>query len=227
LPKLLSRLPFGAFLAYSPNGPANEEPHRSSQRLRRAIKADGIYLGAPAIDLAVRRLVEEAPAEILSILHDAVLVPAPRSAPFPEGLEIPLRGTARDFLWVPRRICQKLVEARLAAGWAPILVRRFKVAKSAGAARGDRPLPAAHAESMAVVAQATAARRFVIVDDVVTRGATLLACASLLEQRYTGADISGFALLRTVSNPNEFSNILEPVTGSIELRPTGDTIRRP
>ena len=224
---MLSRLPFGAFLAYSPNGPANEEPHRSSQRLRRAIKADAVYLREPAIDLVVRRLVEEAPSDILDLLRDAVLVPAPRSAPFPEGLEIPLRGTERDFLWVPRRICQKLVEARLAAGWAPILVRRSKVAKSAGAAPSERPLPTTHAESMAVAPQATAASRFVIVDDVVTRGATLLACGSLIEERYAGVDISGFAILRTISNPNEFSKILEPVTGAIELRPTGDTIRRP
>lgn len=224
---MLSRLPFGAFLAYSPNGPANEEPHRSSQRLRRAIKADAVYLREVAIELAVRRLVEEAPSDLLDLLRDAVLVPAPRSAPFPEGLEIPLRGTARDFLWVPRRICQKLVEAKLAAAWSPILVRRFKVAKSAGAAPGDRPLPTAHAESMAVAPQTTAGVRFVIVDDVVTRGATLLACASLLKERYAAADIAGFALLRTISNPNEFSRILEPVTGSIELRATGDTIRRP
>lgn len=179
------------------------------------------------INLAARRLAEEAPADLIDLLRDAVLVPAPRSAPFPAGLEIPLRGTERDFLWVPRRICQQLVEARLAAAWAPLLVRKAKVTKSAGAGIGDRPLPALHAESMAVTSQSTAASRFVIVDDVVTRGATLLACASLLQERYPGADISGFALLRTISNPSEFSQILQPVKGAIELRPGGDTIRRP
>ena len=226
--KLLSELAFGAFLAYSPNGPPEVEPHRSSQRLRAAIKTDSIYRGAPAIDLAVGRMAEVRDAQLAQLFgSDVVLVPAPRSAPFPEGLSIPLRGSHKDFLWVPRRICETLVAAGLAGGWRPLLRREHRVIRSASALPGNRPLPFAHYESLSCVSELVPSERYLVVDDVVTRGSTLLACASRLSQAYPQAEVQGFALLRTVSNPAEFTGILDPVVGEVSLRSQGDTLRRP
>lgn len=180
------------------------------------------------MELAVRRLLEERPADLLELFgSDVVLVPAPRSAPFPEGLDVPLRGTKDDFRWVPRRICQCLVASGFASNWEPLLERRKRVTRSSTAAAAERVRPAAHIASMACSSQLSTASRFLVVDDFVTRGATLLACASLLQAFYPAAEVRGFGLERAVSNPIEFRAILDPVVGSIVLRPSGDTIRRP
>lgn len=206
--KLLSELPFGSFLAYSPNGPRDEEPHRSSLLLRAAVKNDSAYRGRSAIDLAAARL-RELEVEQLAPLFgpDVVLVPAPRSAPFPEGLRIPLRGSQGDFLWVPRRICEALVAAGMAGAWRPLLRRAHRVTQSASAQPKDRPSPLGHYESLICDRDLVPSSRYVIVDDVITRGATLLACASRVKEAHPWAEIRGFALLRTVSNPAEFTAI--------------------
>ena len=58
----------------------------------------------------------------------------------------------------------------------------------------------------------------VIVDDVVTRGATFFGCYARLEKAYPGIKISCFALIRTMSG-GEVDSILSPVAGVIRLSP--------
>lgn len=225
---LLSELRFGSFLAFSPKGEA--ELHRASRRLRTAIKNDSTYRERSAIELAIERLVEVRPAELEEFFGlDVCLVPAPRSAPFPpRDLRIPLQGARdADFLWVPRRICQTLVVAGLAGSWRPLLRRDFRVTQSATAAPEDRPSPLEHFQSLSCSQELVSATRLVVVDDVVTRGATLLACGSRLKEAYPQTVISNFALLRTISNFAELVQIRAPVAGRISLRPQGDTLRRP
>lgn len=226
---MLSELPFGALLSYSPNGPSEDEPGHSSRRFVAALKADSDYRGEPAVELAVRRLSEERPAPLAPMFgDDVVLVPAPGSAPFPSrDLDIPLRGTTRDFLWVPRRICEALVERELAAAWQPLLIRQQRVPRSSSVPAEERPLPQRHFESLGLADQLPRSTHLVVVDDVVTRGSTLLACASRLQHAFPDAHVEGFAMVRTISNPDEFRQILEPVRGRIHLRERGDTIRRP
>lgn len=65
-----------------------------------------------------------------------------------------------------------------------------------------------------------------IVDDVVTRGATLLGAASRLSEAYPQASIRAFAAMRTVSNPDEFREIRDPVMGKIVYR-SGEAYRHP
>jgi hypothetical protein len=64
------------------------------------------------------------------------------------------------------------------------------------------------------------------VDDVVTRGATLLGAASRLADALPAARVRAFAAIRTISNPEEFSSITAQVIGRIEYR-DGETFRRP
>lgn len=226
--KLLSSLRFGSLLAYSPNGPGDQEPHRSSKRFCHALKTDGPYRESPAIELAVERLAGGEFADLETFFSpEVVLVPAPSSSPFPKQLKIPVRGGEKDFLWVPRRICQALVSAGKAAAWTPLLQRDESVTRSSRAPARDRPSPLVHFDSISCRRDLIAAKRYVVVDDVVTRGATLLACASRLQEAYPEAEILGFALLRAISNSEEFVSILDPVAGTITLRPQGDTLRRP
>lgn len=227
MPQLLSEVQYGAFLAYSPKGP-DTEPHRSSKILRTAMKEDKTYRGEPAIELAARRLREESPDALRELFPPGVvLVPAPGSAPLPRGLAIPLRGNEADFHWVPRRICEALVAEGVGGACAQLLSRITKVSRSSSARPADRPLPSIHLASLEILPQQVAAQDLLVVDDVVTRGSTLLACCSLLQSFYPKARVRGFALLRAVSNPAEFRAILDPVVGQITLRETGDTLRRP
>lgn len=227
--QLLSEVPYGAFLAYSPHGPATDPLHGASQRFVWALKEDGQFRGESAIDLAVRRLAETRP-EVLEDCFgpDVVAVPAPRSSPFPpRGLEVPLRGTERDFLWVPRRICDELVRRGLVAEAQPLLVREQRVARAATAGAAARPLPQQHLESLSCLPLLHIKPRILVVDDVVTRGSTLLACAALLAEQFPEVEVRTFGMVRSVSKPQEFAGMLAPVSGTITLRPQGDTLRRP
>ena len=66
-----------------------------------------------------------------------------------------------------------------------------------------------------------------LVDDVVTRGATLLGAANRLAESYPDAQIAAFVALRAVSNPSEFKEVKDAVDGFITLQPNGGTLRRP
>ena len=59
--------------------------------------------------------------------------------------------------------------------------------------------------------------RITIVDDVVTKGATLLAAASLVAEAYPDAEVRAFALIRTMGLVPEIDKIVDPVVGTIKL----------
>lgn len=227
--QLLSEVPFGAFLAYSPHGPANDPLHARSKQFVWALKEDGQFHGESAIDVAVRRLADLRPGELMPWFSpDVVVVPAPRSSPFPpRDLGVPLRGSERDFLWVPRRICEEMARVGLAADVQTLLIRERRVPRSSASEASERPLPQAHLDSLSCRTMLDSRPKMLVVDDVVTRGATLLACASLLADRFPEAQVGTFALVRSMTNPLEFSGMLAPVAGLVTLRPQGDTLRRP
>jgi len=66
-----------------------------------------------------------------------------------------------------------------------------------------------------------------LIDDVVTRGATLLGAANRLAESYPDAQIAAFAALRAIGNPAEFKSVNNPVKGVITLQSNGGTLRRP
>lgn len=202
--EFLPSIVFGSVLAYSPR-PSDEEGERSREVCHR-IKQDQFWKGKRLIPFAISRLQEVLTPELQDILAgDVVLVPAPRSAPFsPEQ---------KNVLWVPERICKGLLEAGFGASMAPLLIRKTPVEKSAYMARGQRPSLEEHYRSMEVDPRVTPIGRITIVDDVVTKGSTLLAAATLLAQKFPTAEIRGFALIRTKGW--SFEKILEPVCGRI------------
>lgn len=136
-----------------------------------------------------------------------VLVPAPRSS-----LARPGR------LWVPQRLVRSMQKHGLGVQ-KECLVRREAVPKSSTSAPDARPKPQVHYESMGVTGTLGARPRdIVIVDDVVTRGATLIGAAGRLAEVFPGARIRGFAALRAVSRPEEFKGIFDPCVGRIDIR---------
>jgi hypothetical protein len=216
---LLSSLRFGSFLAYSPHGKSPAE--LASQALCREIKRDG-YLSKerrddPVIPYAMRRLRECLTAELADLLApDVVLVPAPGSAPPPPRQP--------DALWVPRRICEALLAAGFGSRMEPLLVRRQAVRKSASAGRRQRPDVQQHYDSFAVRLPAgDLPPRITLVDDVITRGATLLAGASRLVEAFPDATVRAFALIRTQHPVDHqpgrqlFRTIVDPTTSRVTL----------
>jgi Predicted amidophosphoribosyltransferases len=146
---------------------------------------------------------------------NAILVPTPKSS-----LMKP------DTLWVPERIASAL--AKIGLGKVLPCIRRVKsVLKSASSLPRERPTAVDHYNSFRVFGSLSEPDEIVLVDDVVTRGATLLGAANRLVEAFPKTCIRAFAVMRTISNPSEFNQLYDPCKGTIELRESDDTLRRP
>ncbi len=152
------------------------------------------------------------------LTRESVLVPVPSSS-----LMKP------DTLWVPDRIASAMVRSGIGREVVRCLSRGVAVPKSATSDAPDRPKPLRHFETMAIQEQISQPPEdILLVDDVVTRGATMWGAANRLTEAYPSARIRGFAAVRTISNPSEFEDLYRPVMGTIEFRPDSkDTLRRP
>jgi len=146
-----------------------------------------------------------------------VLIPIPASEP---------SCADRDYL--PDRLAAAFVAEGLASSAWKGLRRVRAVAKSATAAPGRRPTVLAHYESLSVVPGANLPddARLLLIDDVVTKGRTLLAAAMRLHEAFPQARISAFALLRTLGFKDRLEGLLEPCVGRIGWR-AGDARRNP
>jgi predicted amidophosphoribosyltransferase len=115
-------------------------------------------------------------------------------------------------------IAEALVEAGLARRVLPALTRAVAVPKSAFASAGQRPTARRHHETMRVGPEVGATARLLLVDDVVTKGNTILGAASRLSEGFPQSEISGFALLRTLGLQPEIERIVDPVVCVIQLQ---------
>lgn len=215
---LLSELEVGSYLCYSPRG--ESDVAKNSRAWMRQLKNEQPY-GDPPLPTSVyvaRRLaaqMEETPLAGL-LTERVVLVPVPGSAPGQKG-----------WLWPPLEIARALQAQGLAAEVLPCSKRRVGVKKSSTSSPEDRPRAAQHYDSFEVEGCIPAPEEIVLVDDVVTRGATLLAAGSRLHESFPEARIRAFAVIRTVSNAEELVTIRDPRMEWIRLKPDGETLRRP
>jgi adenine/guanine phosphoribosyltransferase-like PRPP-binding protein len=69
-------------------------------------------------------------------------------------------------------------------------------------------------------------RRIVLVDDVITKGRTILAAAAKLQEALPNADIRAFALVRTMGFLTHVPHFLEPCQGVVRWA-GGDARREP
>ena len=132
-----------------------------------------------------------------------------------------------DSLWVPERIANALLAKGLGRAVAPCLIRTKAVRKSAFSPASERPRPADHYDSLSVQTSLSSIDEISLVDDVITRGSTLMGAANRLLDVFPQATVRAFAAMRAVGNANEFHNVIDPINGLIKLRPEGDTMRRP
>jgi hypothetical protein len=217
---LLSRISYGSFLCYAPEG--TSERAAAAKVVVAAIKAD-LYVGESirVIPHAIARLREQLTPELRDLLSlDALLVPAPKSAPFRPG--------TKDYLWVPNRICEELLAQGFGERMEPLLVRVKAVRKSATSQAAERATPEEHYRSLRVKQRLRFSEpsEIVVVDDIITRGATLLAGVSILQEAFPAAKVRGFALVRSAF-PDAFGEIVDPFYGSVHTAADGKTWKEP
>jgi hypothetical protein len=203
---------FASCYVYSPNGTGAESER--SRVLRELLKAGEARLLFYYADRVRREL--DSNASLAGFLDpNSVLVPVPGCTP----------SCADD-----RLIAERLAAAFITEGLGKALwrgVRRVRrVRKSATAPPGLRPTVAEHYESFAVERGLAAPSRIILVDDVVTKGRTLLAAAARLQEAFPTSDIRAFALLRTLGLGQKIDRLLAPCVGEIRWR-AGDAYRSP
>jgi len=133
-------------------------------------------------------------------------------------------------LWVPDRIAKALVADGVGNEVLKSLARVKPIRKASMSDASSRPMPAEQYETMGVqrIIREPSPSEIVLVDDIVTRGATFLGAANRLVEAFPSARIRGFAAMRTISDPSDFETFYEPVQGKIRYREdTEDTLRRP
>jgi predicted amidophosphoribosyltransferase len=144
-------------------------------------------------DLVIERFASHVPFTLRQLFESPVtLVPVPRCTVTAE-----VAGVARNDVWPAAALCRELCRRGLGNDVQALLRRVRAVPKSAWE-KEDRPSVDVHFQSFAVAATprtgARARGRLLLVDDVVTRGATLLGAARRVRMACPGARIEAFAL---------------------------------
>ncbi len=161
-----------------------------------------------------QQVVDESPLAGF-VCPDQVLVPVPASARS-------IAGT----MTVAEHLATAMAAAGLGGGIWNGLRRVRPVRKSATAPPGSRPTVANHYDSFAIEAATALPPRVVLVDDVITKGRTLLAAAARLQEAFPVAEIRAFAMLRTMGLVRGIDHLLDPCVGEISWR-AGDAHRAP
>lgn len=206
-----SSLPCGAYLAYPPR------PHTVIEEQAKAlvlkIKEDRLDAsGRLLADRVIERLARDLPAVLATWFKGATLVPVPR-----KGLPRP------NSVWASRTLCERLVAHGLGGDVHEILRRARPIRKSAG--NPDRPSADEHAASFDVRVGLERPTRIVLVDDVVTRGATFMGAALRLDTVLgSEIEVTAFALAHTISR-GTVDHVIAPAVSTIRHLPDGSTLR--
>ena len=147
----------------------------------------------------------------------------------PDAVLVPVPGSARSGQapWAAYRLAVALGEVGFALHIWTGLRRRYAVTKSATAPSAGRPTVRQHYESFEVMMPApNAIHRLVLIDDVITKGRTLLAAAARLRAELPLSDIRGFALIRTEGFVHQIKHLEESCHGVVRWA-RGDARREP
>jgi predicted amidophosphoribosyltransferase len=200
----LSKLKFGSLLSYSPHG--NSEYERKAKNAMLLIKGDKFFGNPPVL---MSRFISELILKNIGTLPFAhffdtqpILVPIPNSSLMKE-----------NSLWVPQRIATALHEKGYGIGVADMLRRVRHLPKAATSLSEKRPKATNHHTSLEIQDILTMPKNILLIDDVITRGATLMGAANKLNEKYPGVNILAFSAMRA----EDFHDVYDPCVGEIIL----------
>ena len=209
---MIRAIEYASCYVYSPTGTG--AVCERSRLLRTLLKAgDAGFMLKYA--LRVRQQVTDSPPLAGFFGTSDVLVPVPGCVPCMAG-----------GLWTAKHLAVALVNEGLGGAAWPGLRRVHAVRKSATAAPGERPTVNLHYDSFLIEQPVIPPERIVLIDDVVTKGRTLLAAASRVHEAFPGVQIRAFALVRTMGLIPGVQQLLDPCKGEIRWR-SGDAHRSP
>lgn len=214
----LSNLVFGSLLSYSPV--VKTEVEQQAKDVMLHLKFDRPILNPPIfMSELISSIIREKIAELsFADFFDKnpILVPVPNSSLMKAGT-----------LWVPQRIANAVVQNGFGKAVFECLERIHRLPKSATSKASDRPKAIDHYNSFGIQKiLSEEPKEILLVDDVITRGATMLGAANRLKAEYPKAHIRAFTAMRALSPPDFFSRIYDLRDGTIILSGQ-DTYRRP
>ncbi|MCS6787965.1 MAG: phosphoribosyltransferase [Aigarchaeota archaeon] len=162
----ISRLPFGPLWSWT-NKPTDEEGHKA-KTLCYALKRYQVFnKDLDAIKMAVDSLDSRMGSLPFSDFFsgEVALVPIPSSKP-----------TRPDDVWVSRDICDEMEKRGLGLK-LELLKRAYPIRRSSLSPPGERPSPIEHYNSMRGRKIERIPTRVILVDDVITKGHTMLGSA--------------------------------------------------
>jgi len=202
---------FASFYVYSPR--ASGWLAEDSRRLCARVKlSDPLWLPHLAGRVYRSSLEDRELAGLFA--PGAVLVPVPGSA------------RTRQRPWPALQLALALSQVGFALPVWTALQRRYTVIKSATAAAAARPSVQQHYDSFAATLPVLPVCRIVLIDDVITKGRTLLAAAARLRSVSAYAEVRAFALIRTAGFADHIAHTAEPCHGLIRWA-GGDARREP
>jgi hypothetical protein len=208
---MIECISFASCYVYSPAG---DSAICARSRLLRALLKEGDAHFMIKYAVRVRRQMDP-PARLAGFFRSGdLLVPVPRSAPKTGGT------------WAAAELARALVQEGVGSATWPGLRRISAVRKSATSAKGWRPSVARHYDSFRLEPLTLRPESIVIIDDVITKGRTILAAAARLRETLPDTRIRAFALLRTLGLTSGIQHLLEPCRGEIRWM-NGDAQRIP
>ena len=209
---LRASLSFTSFYVYSPR--ATGWVAEASRRICHRVKQSNVVWLPRYVGRVYRASLRDQQLALL-FNRGAVLVPVPGSA-----------ASSTATTWPALQLAVALKDIGFALPVQPVLRRQVTVRKSSTAPIAARPSVREHYASFGIAASFVGVDRVVLVDDVVTKGRTLLAAAARLHERLPHADIRAFALIRTVGFAPCMDHLIEPSHGCIRWL-AGDAVREP
>lgn len=211
---MLSSIPYATLANFSPRG--TSALSKRSQQIKDAIKAANSYTIQSSLKYFDDSKVDTDPL-VQFLGKNITLVPVPRSSPLRDGS-----------LWPSLVIAEIFMEGGYGGSILPCISRITAVRKSTTSGRGNRPTVPEHHESFSVDNRLFQPTNITLVDDVLTKGSTMFACAMRLHDAFPEVEIRAFAMLRTQGFLPNISKFVDPSTGKITYDyETGDIDRMP
>ena len=214
---LLSKLEFGSYLTYTPR--PNSDLSNKAKNIMIYLKSEG-NIGTPPKFMSefvadrLKESIDQMPFKRF-FNENVSLVPVPKSSMMQSNA-----------LWVSEKIAKALSKQAF-GNFYPCLKRIKPVQKAAYAVPSNRrPKAIEHYNSIECQQLVHRPKEIVLIDDIITRGSTLLGCASRLKEIFSDVPIRGFAVIRTISKSDDFKKIEDPCVGTI-TRSGNDTFREP